>query len=317
MQGPIFQSVALTLWGNAVLLSADRGGLAPIGSVLPADHSTRRDCASIRFVTLHPDGRRWQEQVYAHTPEQWLTRLRSEGVTRLRLHYLSTPPDTGTGAPHGSPQPGAAPDSQPRGERWLIEAAHPGGSDIWQGRWHRGPGEATAALPEHLWTDRIWSATYGRIAQGFRPPPVDLIHPVRLHDSLSDTVQGCLALARRHDHLRAVTLFDLALRKLTSQTPEAGLTYPDLLPPSAPEADTLPVRRLLACAQMLWDTARDPLPAEPPATMTGEEWANWTALHHALRQGLIQAVLYAANREPVFDRTDRTAGRWRRWWPFR
>lgn len=327
MQGPLFQSIALTLWGNACL-----GGNACLAAptavgfrdavsdpvLFPPDHSTVRRCASVRFITLRQDPGHWAEQPCANTPTGWLNHLRTAGVQRLRLHRVdgmdAVPPAEGKEYPP---------------ERWLIEAVGPDGSDIWQARWHRAEACGPAALSKTdgdkteagwssaLQTDRIWAVTYGRIATGFRPPPGDLIHPGRLTQSFSQTLQRCLDLAHCHDQATVLGSLDLARRKLGSQTPEVGLPYPDLFPPGLCLPAILTARQLLACAQTLWELPPEPDQPETAATMTDAERAEWHTLRADLQALQAQAVLYAANLDlpsPVPAGPPRRQRR--RWWPF-
>lgn len=330
MQGPLFQCIALTLWGNACLTASAAVGFrdAVADPVLfPPDHSTVRRCASVRFITLRQNPGHWTEQPCADTPASWLHHLRTAGVHRLRLHRVdgmdAAPPAEGTEYPP---------------ERWLIEAVGPDGSDIWQARWHRAEACGTASQPADggprpegqrhreqtqkgwssaLQTDRIWAVTYGRIATGFRPPPGDLVHPGRLSQSFSQILQRCQVLAHRHDQATVLGSLDLARRKLGSQTPEVGLPYPDLFPPALCLPATLTARQLLACAQTLWELPPEPDQPEAATTMTDAERTEWHTLRTDLQTLQAQAVLYAANLDlppPVPAGPPRRQRR--RWWPF-
>lgn len=312
MQGPLFQSVALTIWGNAGFPSTV-SGLAPDLPMFPAEHSTLRACAGVRFITLRQTPAGWEEHPCAETPDHWLARLHDDGIRHLRLHRVDASDPFLT--PEASAAAGAEtlPPDLLHAERWLIEAVRPEGSDIWQARWHRAEPAEAGILPS---SGQIWSVTYGRIATGFRPPPGDLIHPDRLAQAFSQTLRRCQDLAHRHDQAHAVTGFDLALRKLTSQTPEVGLPYPDLFPAALCTADTLRARQLLACAQTLWELSPGPGGPDSAATMTEDEVSDWSGLRAALRSLQNQAVLYAANLDLPPPAAAPRPGLRRRWWPF-
>lgn len=304
MQGSLFQNIALTVWGNAFLQSQQ----GPGDSILPTSHSTVRPCSSVRYVTLRHAAGLLTEQPCADSPDEWLHFLRAEGGLRLRLRHIDGPGRIPPDRPV-LPLPPACED------RWLIEAVLPYGSEIWQARWHGTP---LVTLPAEQEPDRIWAVTYGRIASGFRPPPADLINPDLLHRSLAVSIRRAQDLARQHDRAALTSGLGLALRKLDSTSPEAGLPYPDLFPPTFCTPDTLQARQLLACGQILFALpALVAFPqADAPDGAPPADGTDWGALQDTLRIQRRQAILYGANLDlPVPAYSMAPAPR-RRWWPF-
>lgn len=343
MQGPIALSAALTLWGNAALsprgpdhphtrpdLSPDpQPGVfttqdpesaqttltlpRPQAAVaappwqeggLPADHTTIQFCQTVRFILLKSDGDRLAEVPYADYPGDWFHMLRTQGVTRLVLRHLPSPP------PNGAAQSAPLPDRIGTafiggGGRWVIEAHHQAGADIWEGRWTSTPSsaedETKTALP--------WSVRYGRIGINTRPPPPDLVDPATLRHHLSTTLEDLAAFAQNTGLPDYATLFNHAQVRLTSPDPMAGLHHADLFPPGW---GTLEARQLMACAEAAWVFGG--MGSWNDQMFDGETQEHYSTLSDTLFTLLIQAIVAAANPDFQTASTPEDAVPHRPWW---
>ena len=120
MQGSIAQAAALAIFGNDILRGYSRENFWPASTVF-------KFCKAVRFVALSGEATRPTESLFAEDPVQWISRLRDEGTTSLRLHDI--------------------PRNDPRisdrmsvgfvggGGRWVIETRQAQASDLWEARW--------------------------------------------------------------------------------------------------------------------------------------------------------------------------------------
>jgi hypothetical protein len=141
MQGPIAQSLALTICGNARIQGANPW--AP-------DAKLFQFVEFVHFVDLEPAGEKLREQLFAASWTEWYDALLAAGATgfRVRTEARNNPmaPDRMLAGFAGG------------GPRWLIETVSATGADVWESRWAVGDRNA----PDR----RIWRVTYGRIARG-------------------------------------------------------------------------------------------------------------------------------------------------------
>ena len=120
MQGSIAQAAALAIFGNDILRGYSRENFWPASTVF-------KFCKAVRFVALSGEATKPTESLFAEDPVQWISRLRGEGTTSLRLHDI--------------------PRNDPRisdrmsvgfvggGGRWVIETRQAQASDLWEARW--------------------------------------------------------------------------------------------------------------------------------------------------------------------------------------
>jgi hypothetical protein len=228
--GQLVQAVALTAWGNAAL----RGHPAYVPGRFLARNSSCRFCAAVRFILRVSDDPERRVLRHAPDPDAWFEHLLAEGVTRLRLHYVSSAP------------PDAPPADSDRmmaafiggGGRWLIEGVQPDRSDWWEAEW-----ELVEPRPAD---DRIWRVTWGMPADvpAAADPSPD---PEAVRARFATTLEAIAAFARAHAADNFARAFEEGRGYLTADDPptmDIDVFPPDTASPTA--------RRLLAAAGAAW-----------------------------------------------------------------
>ncbi len=269
MQTSIAQLVALTIYGNAYLLRADKAaGFYP-------DNSTFRFCESVKFFDPVKEEAKWIEVPFASDPVQWFEGLRKERIDTLRMGY----------GPSGQAE---AADRMlvgfvGGGGRWLIEAQGSGWSDFWESAWQVGDRTRT--------DKKIWNVRYFRIAR--RQPHAqtqDLEDLERLSKEFDRQLTEIEEFARSQRLDNFAKLFRSARTRLSSDPPYPDQYHSDLL-----RTELLPrtACQLLAACEDAWvfggmgswnDQAFDPI-VQP----------RYEALSEGLYQLLNRVIVAAAN----------------------
>ena len=110
------QTVSLVIYTNAMLHGEEFEYSSELWTIKFAEHVPKPE--SVPVDVVYDDKR-----MIASNPSKWLDFLEKRGVTKLRLHYLSSShelPDRITAAFVGG------------GGRWIIEAIHGSTSDIYE-----------------------------------------------------------------------------------------------------------------------------------------------------------------------------------------
>jgi len=226
LQGPIAQAAALAIYGNDRCNGHERPGFWPGATVF-------NYCKSVRFVALEGDLRAPVETPFADDPAAWIGALQDAGIRRLRLHYL----------------PGHHPLMTDRlsvafaggGGRWLIEALHDRGADLWEAKWSLGDRKD----PER----RIWLVAYGRVQSD--GAPLELAE--RPLDAIKRDLDAALAEAEAFATAKDLADFAGAFRDaratLTSAAPFSGVYHTDMAPTAGLP---LEAKQLLAATQAGW-----------------------------------------------------------------
>jgi len=82
LQGTITQAAALVIFGNDILRGYARDDFWPTSTAF-------KFCKTVRFVALGGDAAKPTESLFAEDPMQWISRLRDEGTTSLRIHNVA------------------------------------------------------------------------------------------------------------------------------------------------------------------------------------------------------------------------------------
>ena len=226
MQGPIAQATALAIFGNDILRGYQRENFWPAATVF-------KFCKAVRFVALSGEAAKPTESLFAEDPMQWISRLRDEGTSSLRLHHVAR------NDPRGSDRMSVG--FIGGGPRWLIETRHARASDLWEARWQ--------VVNKDDPDQKIWDVAYCRVDQGRAPIPLQTRSLTALRQDLMMALSRIEAFATRQKLETFAGAFRNASGKLSSADPLAGTYHSDLAPtPIMP----LEAKQLLASAQAAW-----------------------------------------------------------------
>lgn len=265
MQGTIAQAAALVMMGNATLGDADPEAGWPDAHVFQV-------CNQVGFDSFSGSSGEPDAEPYALNPNAWLQRLKAEGVHELRLHHLhdnAAISDRMSVAFVGG------------GGRWLIETAKGERSDLWEARWAITRRDA----PDR----RIWTVTYGRIAEAVElpaPPDYDL---QALRAGLARTLDAIAAFARAQRLKTFAAAFERGRETLDSEAPPTGHTFGDLPLSCIP----LPARQLLGAVEAGWVFGG--MGSWNDLDFEGSAQAIYDRLSEALFAGLNAALVVAVN----------------------
>ncbi len=266
MQGTIAQAIGLVISGNATL------GEAPPDAGWPNAH-VFQFCHQVRFVSLAGDPEKPDVEPYAPDPNAWLQRLKTDGIRGLRLHHLHSNraeiSDRMSVALIGG------------GGRWLIEAAKGERSDLWEARW--------AVTRRDDPDRRIWTVTYGRVAEAIEPPETPHHDPDTLHTALRGTLGAIAAFARAQRLGTFAGAFERSLKALDSNAPPTGHTFDDLPLSGLP----LSTRQLLGAVEAGWVFGG--MGSWNDLGFEGIAQATYDRLSEALFTGFNAALVVAAN----------------------
>lgn len=221
MQTSIAQTAALCIFGNDILQGHSRDNFWPASTVF----------TFCKFVRFGDDLRVPEAGSFADTPQQWIARLKDEGISGLRLHC------TGRNDPGISDR--YAVGFAGGGPRWLIEAAHPKTSDLWEGVWQIVDKDA----PDQ----KIWGVTYHRIAQNVARLPLELRPTAEVRADLEAALERIETFATREKLDPFPAAFRNGLNVLSSDTPLERVYHRDIGPNLSREAG-----QLLGVAQAAW-----------------------------------------------------------------
>jgi hypothetical protein len=224
MQGTILQVLVLVTHGNLFLSGQPPADFFP-------QHNAFKFTEVVKFVDLSRDGNTWKENLFAATPNDWLSKLQRRRCTGLKVDRISTDREDISDRMSVAFIGG--------GGRWIIEAVCPDGSDYWEAKWEIG----NQQHPDR----KIWRVTYGRIAHSQKSsitsaPPID-----HLSDELSHTLQNAITFSKKHK-----------LNDWFTQSFEAG--YSALQSGSEPALNGVALKgqlplaasRLIAASQAAW-----------------------------------------------------------------
>ena len=225
MQGPIAQTLALAIHGNAHL----RG--IPVPVFFPGN-STCQFCKQVEFVTLERTLFGVRERPFARTPDEWLAKLAAAGVERLTVRYESL------GDPRISDRMSVG--FVGGGGHWWIGAQRGAEVGLWEARWRVGNQDDPGR--------RIWNVTYGEVARadGRRAGTADLASLVR---ELTAVFGEIRAFAQEHGLDDFAGSFDRAIDCLCSDQPRSFGYHADLAPAGVLPPDA---ERILGAAQAGW-----------------------------------------------------------------
>ena len=193
-------------------------------------------CKAVRFVALSGEATKPTESLFAEDPMQWISRLRDEGTSSLRLHDI--------------------PLNDPRisdrmsvgfvggGGRWVIETRQAQASDLWQARWQ--------VMNKDDPDQKIWGVTYFRTDQGRPHIPLQTKSLTALRQDLMTVLSGIEAFAARHKLEHFAGAFRKATALLSSDHPLAETYHSDLVPTAAM---SLEAKQLLGAVQTAWYSA--------------------------------------------------------------
>jgi hypothetical protein len=226
LQGSIAQAATLAIFGNDILRGYSRENFWPASTVF-------KFCKAVRFVALSGEATKPTESLFAEDPVQWISRLRGEGTTSLRLHDI--------------------PRNDPRisdrmsvgfvggGGRWVIETRQAQASDLWEARWQ--------VMNKDDPDQKIWGVTYFRTFHGGAHIPTQPRNLTALRDDLSIVLAKIEAFATRQRLEHFAGAFRNAAGKLSSTDPLAGTYHSDLVPtPAMP----LEAKQLLGAVLAAW-----------------------------------------------------------------
>jgi hypothetical protein len=226
MQGPIAQTLALAIYGNAAVQGLAARDFFP-------SHSTCTFCKSVSFVLLDWEKDEWRLKPFAATPQDWILRLRNAGAKGFVVLWeslddrrISDRESVGFVAGGG---------------RWLIEALLPRSAELWEAAWEVG----NTNDPEN----RVWKVTWTRVARRNEAFPIGAMDLDALQKDLKDFLPEIADFARRHDLETFVPFFERGLACLGSEAPLGEVYHKDLAPPGFL---SLQAERLLAVAQAAW-----------------------------------------------------------------
>ena len=226
MQGTIAQAAALAIFGNDILRGYSRENFWPASTVF-------KFCKAVRFVALSGEATRPTESLFAEDPVQWISNLRDEGTSRLRLHAVAHD-DPGMNGRMSVGFVGG-------GGRWLIETQRARASDVWQSRWQVEDKDD----PDQ----KIWDVAYFRIDQGRPHTPLQTKSLTALRQDLMIVLSGIEAFAARQKLEYFAGAFRKAAGLLSSDHPLSETYHSDLAPTTAMP---LEAKQLLGAVQAAW-----------------------------------------------------------------
>lgn len=223
MQGTIFQILVLVTHGNMVLSGQTVADFYP-------QHNAFKFDEFVKFVDLERAGTEWNEKPFAEDPNDWLSKLKGEQCSGLRVKRISTDKKDMSDRMSVAFVGG--------GGRWIIEALYPGGSDYWEARWEVGDRNR----PDQ----KIWRVTYGRIARNQKTTPMSEPSIDALSPEMGQTLQDAIAFSKKHKLDWFGKAFESGYSALKAESePELnGVALRGQLP--------LPASRLLAASQAAW-----------------------------------------------------------------
>jgi hypothetical protein len=226
LQGTIVQAAALAIFGNDILRGYSRENFWPASTVF-------KFCKAVRFVALSGETAKPTESLFAEDPVQWISRLRDEGTSSLRLHAVA----------HNDPRMSdrMSVGFVGGGGRWLIETQQARVSDLWQARWQ----SMNKGDPDK----KIWDVGYYRIDQGRRHIPLQTKSLTGLRQDLMMALSGIEAFAARQKLEHFAGAFRKATGLLSSDHPLSETYHSDLAPT---EAMSLEAKQLLGAVQAAW-----------------------------------------------------------------
>jgi len=225
MQAPIAQAVALTIAGNRFLRGEAAGAFWPEASVF-------RYCKRVHFVTLSGPDQAPIADAYAEDPPGWMTRVRSEGRTGLRLFHVPS---------HGTQRDREMVGFAGGGGRRLIAAIKEDAADLWEARWAVGDRKDPA--------QKIWTVTYGRVATGFDVAGESQRSVSEIRDELAASLADITQFAEAQQLENFAASFRLATGRLASVTPLEGGWFAKL---DDKDGLDLAARQLLGAAEAAW-----------------------------------------------------------------
>jgi hypothetical protein len=226
LQGTIAQAAALAIFGNDILRGYSRENFWPASTVF-------KFCKAVRSVALSGETAKPTESLFAEDPVQWISRLRDEGTSSLRLHAVAHN-DPGMSDRMSAGFVGG-------GGRWLIETQQARVSDLWQARWQ--------AMNKDDPDKKIWDVGYYRIDQGRRHIPLQTKSPTALRQDLMMILSGIEAFAARQKLEHFAGAFRKATGLLSSDRPLSETYHSDLAPTAAM---SLEAKQLLGAVQAAW-----------------------------------------------------------------
>jgi hypothetical protein len=267
VQGPIAQSVALTIFGNDVLHGVDRSDFWPSSTAF-------KFCKTVSFASLSGQSSAPDESPFAEHPVGWISKLNSEGTVGLRLHHIAgndpTLSDRMTVGFVGG------------GGRWLIESMRPSASDLWEARWR---------VQNQNEPDRkIWAVVYYRV--GVNRTPIG--SPKRGLAALRAELEAVLSKLENFATQQNLAAFAGSFRKAIdcfgAESPLATVHHFDIAPSTriSPES-----KRLLAVAQAAWVFGG--MGSWNDLGFEGQADAEYKVLSDTLFSLLMQTICEAAN----------------------
>jgi hypothetical protein len=207
LQGTIAQAAALAIFGNDILRGYSRENFWPAATVF-------KFCKAVRFVALSGEAAKPTESLFTEDPMQWISRLRDEGTSSLRLHHVAR------NDPRGSDRMSVG--FVGGGPRWLMETQHARASDLWEARWQ--------VVNKDDPDKKIWDVAYCRVDQGRAHIPLQTKSLTALRQDLMMALSRIEEFATR----RKLEMFAGAFRKataiLSSADPLAETYHSDLAP---------------------------------------------------------------------------------------
>lgn len=211
MQGPIAQTLALAIHGNAALRGIEVHDFFP-------SHSTCTFCKSVSFVLLDLEGDEWRLRPFAASPQDWILRLRNAGATGFvvlweSLHDPRITDRESVGFVGG-------------GGRWLIEVLLPRSAELWEAAWEAGDANDPGK--------RIWTVTWTRVDRRQKAYPIGAIDLDSLQADLESLLPEIADFARHHDLETFVPCFEQGLACLGLEAPLGEVHHQGSGPPGLP-----------------------------------------------------------------------------------
>jgi hypothetical protein len=226
LQGSIAQAAALVIFGNDILRGYSRENFWPAATVF-------KFCKAVRFIALRGEAARPIESLFAEDPMQWVSRLRDQGTTRLRIqHVVRNDPRISDRMSVGFVGGGG---------RWLIETQQAQVSDLWEARWQ--------IMDKDDPDQKIWDVAYFRTAHGGSHIPSQSPSLTELRHDLTILLPKIEAFATRQKLEHFAGAFRNAAGKLSSSHPLAETHFSDLVTtPAMP----LEAKQLLGAVLAAW-----------------------------------------------------------------
>jgi len=266
MQAHIHQALTLTIFGNEFLRGLSHPTFWP-------DSIAFQFYRTVVFVDGPPRTTKDNTELAAD-PVSWLTWLASSSAHALKVHNA---PGTSVAEDYNMAVFGG-------GGRWQIETTTGTKSDLWQSR--------SEVVDKNAPDRRIWSSTYYRIAENWKPVPKEISNTVRARSDLESILSRAIPFARRHPEKSDFADYFLrGLDTLSSPTPLGSGTTSDFA--ECPSL-SLAAKQLVGAVDAAW-------------VFGGMSWWNddgvvdknadeeYLAISADLWRALVQGVLAAAN----------------------